>query len=51
MRAINLQLVSEENKKLLFAQIEKLESLNHPHILKYHKTFIDDDGKYLYMII
>ena len=52
MRTIELNLVDEENQKLLFSQIEKLKALNHPHILKYHKAFTneDEDDYYLYII-
>ena len=30
--------------------MEKLKSLNHPHLLKYYKTFKDEDQKNLYLI-
>ena len=50
MRTIKLYLIDEENQKLLFSQIEKLKTLNHPHILKYHKSFTDEDDDYLYII-
>ena len=50
MRTIKLNLVSEENEELLFSQIEKLKTLNHPHILRYYKAFTDEDEDYLYII-
>ena len=52
MRQISMaEIDEEEEKELLITQIEKLKNLNHPHILKYHKTFIDLYGDNLYMIM
>ena len=52
MRQISMaEIEEEEEKELLITQIEKLKNLNHPHILKYHKTFIDLYGDNLYMIM
>ena len=43
MKLIDLNAIkNEEEKKLFFEQMEKLKSLNHPHLLKYYKTFQDD---------
>ena len=50
MRKIDIEDIEGEEKDLLFSQLEKLKNLNHPHILKYHKTFVDEDSD-LYMIL
>ena len=51
MKKIDLNSIkNEEEIKLIEEQMEKLKSLNHPHLLKYYKTFKDEDGKNLYLI-
>ena len=50
MSSIDLNKLSKQVKILLFNQIEKLKSLNHPHILKYYKEFTDQN-EYLYIIM
>ena len=51
MKKIDLiSIPNEEEKKLIEEQMEKLKSLNHPHLLKYYKTFKDEDEKNLYLI-
>ena len=51
MRQIDMsEIDEEEEKELLITQVEKLKNLNHPHILKYHKTFIESYDN-LYMIM
>ena len=51
MKKIDLNAIpNEQEKKLIEQQMEKLKSLNHPHLLKYYKTFKDEDQKNLYLI-
>jgi serine/threonine protein kinase len=47
MRKIDLKYEDQEDVDLLKSQLEKLKILNHPHILKYHKTFTEDYNVYL----
>jgi serine/threonine protein kinase len=49
MRRINLKFIDKEEIDLFYEQIKKLENLNHPHILKYHKSFTE--GENVYMIL
>ena len=43
MEKINLNTITnDEEKKLFFEQMEKLKSFDHPHLIKYYKTFQDD---------
>ena len=49
MRKIDLNFIDKEEIDLFNAQIEKLKTLNHPHTLKYHKTFAE--GNFAYMIL
>ena len=49
MKMIDLKEINEEERKLCLEQMEKLKSLNHPHLLKYYKTFIDEN-QILYLI-
>ena len=50
MKKIDLNLIkSEEEKQLFFEQMKKLKSLNHPHLLRYYKTF-EEEGRYIYLI-
>ena len=51
MKKIDLNAIpNEEEKKLIEEQMQKLKSLNHPHLLKYYKTFKDENEKNLYLI-
>ena len=50
LKKINLNAIqNEEEKKLCLEQMDKLKSLNHPHLLKYYKTFTDENN-ILYLI-
>ena len=50
MKKIDLsQIKNEEEKKLCLAQMEKLKSLIHPHLIRYYKTF-KDENDCLYLI-
>ena len=50
MKKIDLSKIkNEEEKKLCLAQMEKLKSLIHPHLLRYYKTF-KDEKDCLYLI-
>jgi serine/threonine protein kinase len=49
MKKIELDKLGDLEKNLCFQQIEKLKTINHPHLLKYYKTFKDDKNN-LYMI-
>ena len=50
LKKINLNdIQNEEEKKLCLEQMDKLKSLNHPHLLKYYKTFTDENN-ILYLI-
>ena len=50
MKRIDLNdIKKEEEKKLCLDQMEKLKALNHPHLIKYYKTFIDDKNN-LYLV-
>ena len=50
MKKIDLNNIKNpEEKKLFFDQMQKLTSLNHPHLIKYYKTFQDDKNN-LYLI-
>ncbi len=50
MKKIELDKLSNDlEKQLCFQQLEKLKTINHPHFLKYYKTFQDEDNN-LYMI-
>ena len=51
MKKIDLNAIpNDEEKKLIEEQMNKLKSLNHPHLLKYYKTFKDENEKNLYLI-
>ena len=50
LKKIDLKLIqNKEEKDLCLMQMEKLKSLNHPHLLKYYKTF-QDENQVLYLI-
>ena len=50
MKKIELDKINnEQEKQLCIDQMEKLKSINHPHLLKYYKSFKDDKNN-LYMI-
>ena len=50
MKKIDLKAIqNEEERKLCLEQMDKLKSLNHPHLLKYYKTF-KDENDILYLI-
>ena len=50
MKKIELDKISnQQEKQLCIDQMEKLKTINHPHLLKYYKTFKDDKNN-LYMI-
>ena len=50
MRKIDLKKIeNEEEKKLCLAQMEKLKSLIHPHLIRHYKTF-KDENDCLYLI-
>jgi serine/threonine protein kinase len=50
MKKIDLSKIkNDEEKKLCLAQMEKLKSLIHPHLIRYYKTF-KDDKECLYLI-
>ena len=51
MKKIDLNLIkNEEDKKLFEQQMEKLLSLDHPHLLKYYKTFKDETQQSIFLI-
>ena len=50
MKKIELDKINnQQEKQLCIDQMEKLKTINHPHLLKYYKTFKDDKNN-LYMI-
>ena len=50
MKKISLAKLSEDAKKKLFIIVQKLMGLNNPHIIKYYKTFQDNENN-LYIIM
>ena len=51
MKKIDLDKIeNEEDKKLCEEQLEKLISLDHPHLIKYFKFFKDEEGKNIFVI-
>ena len=50
MKKIDLDLVeNKDEKKLVRNQMERLKTIDHPHLLKYYKTF-EEENKYIYLI-
>ncbi len=50
MKKIELDKIkNEQEKQLCLEQMEKLKTINHPHLLKYYKTFKDENNN-IYMI-
>ena len=50
MKKIDLSLIgNEKEKELVRNQMEKLKSIDHPHLLKYYKTF-EEENKFIYLI-
>ena len=51
MKKIDLnQIQIPEEKKLFEDQMKKLISLNHHHLIKYYKTFLDKENNILYLV-
>ena len=50
MKKIDLDLVeNKDEKKLVRNQMERLKTIDHPHLLKYYKTF-EGENRYIYLI-
>ena len=50
LKKIDLNLVeNEDEKKLVRNQMERLKTIDHPHLLKYYKTF-EEENRYIYLI-
>ena len=50
MKKIDLNLIdNEKEKELVRNQMEMLKSLDHPHLIKYYKTF-EEENRYIYLI-
>ena len=50
MKKIDLREIPYEEEYLFKEQMKKLISLNHPHLLKYYKTFEDKKNNILYLV-
>ena len=50
MKKISLAKLSEDEKNKLFIIVQKLMEINNPHIIKYYKTFKDNENN-LYIIM
>ena len=50
LKKIDLDLIdNEKEKELVRKQMQMLKILDHPHLLKYYKTF-EEDNRYIYLI-